>query len=91
MTGHANRQRATPAMQPACLQEERQSADVIRVGMRDPYRVKVGKRHPKLEKLQSAGLAGIKKHAQTLDIEEHARLKPPREPVSGTRAQKSYR
>ena len=91
MTRHADRQRIVPAMQPACLQEKRQSADVIRVGMRDPYCVKIGERHPKLQKLQTARLASINKHAQTLNIEEHARLKAPRDPVSGTRPQKSYR
>ena len=91
MTRNADRQRIVPAMQPACLQEKRQSADVIRVGMRDPYCVKIGERHPKLQKLQTARLAIINKHAQTLNIEEHARLKAPRDPVSGTRPQKSYR
>ena len=90
MVWHAHRQRPLPPVQPACLQQQRQTADVIGVSMGDPNRVKVGKGDTDLKKLRAARLTGIKEHAHAFNFEKDAGLKTPGSYVSRTRPKKSY-
>ena len=50
MVRNAQRERPLPPMQPACLEQQRQTADVIGMSVSDPDRVKVGKRKTQISR-----------------------------------------
>jgi hypothetical protein len=91
MPGNTQRERLAATMQPTCLDEERQTANVISVSVGDPDCVQVRKSKAKLQELSAARLARIQEHPLASSFKQNARLKASGDDVTGTSSEKSYR
>ncbi len=91
MLRNAQRQRALPAVQPACLDQQRQTPEVIRVCMCDPNSIKIRKRKAKIQKLRAARLPGIQKHVMSAKLKKDAGLKASRSHIARPGSKESYR
>jgi len=89
MPRNSQRKRFASAMQPACLDEERQTSNVIGVGVGDPDRVKIRKAKAKVQELRAARLPCIQQDPLASKLEENAGLKASGSDVAWACAEKS--
>lgn len=78
-------------MQPACLDEERQTSDVIGVSVGDPDCVEIWKSKAKIQELRAARLARIQEDPLASYFKENTRLKASARDVAWASSEKSYR
>ncbi len=77
-------------MQPARLDEERQTAKVIGMSVGDPDGVQIRKSKTQIQELSAAWLAGIQEDPLASNFKENAGLKASGSYVAGASSEKSY-
>ena len=77
-------------MQPTCLNQERQTANVIGMSVGNPDRVQIRKSKAKVQELRAARLARIQENPLASNFKENARLKASGNDVAGASSEKSY-
>ena len=75
MPRNSQRERFASAMQPTCLDEERQTSNVIGVSVSDPDRIELRKAKPEIQELSAARLPRIQQDPLACKLEENAGLK----------------
>jgi hypothetical protein len=88
---NAQRKGVLPTVQPVRLNQERQTANVIRMRVGDPYGIKIWKPETQIQELRTTRLPSIEKHVVAAKLKKNAGLKAARSHSSRARSKKGYR
>ena len=85
--GQVNRQRPLSRCEPCGLQQHGQTADVIRVAMRNQHGIQVRHRNARFRQTLAAGLTRINQHPRLATLQKTRGTKPPTHRRAGSRAE----